>query len=469
MSVPLSAFPFATPYDPSEDPPTSIDPLGTVTEAERLADLLLPGLTARMWRSRLLTFSAVTALVADRTASGAGREDVRDAARLAFERIAVSAFVRHAADAGMEAAIRRVPGTDRARAALRLGEPLTSGNFLKGQMINGPTGVMARLARHVGIVDEEHHLREPGRQLLDAWSTDQDLRGVCDEFCDGNAGARWVTRMAQATRDALNGTWPGNQSGVWRELVTRLRPDDIGTSERRNLVQLLRGASSGSRRRVLDLLKKAEPKFRALRGERRGIVERAVLHDGLLPLLDGSEADLQLRVVVNAIEAFEQVASLLQSAFDTLRWSLSSRGAAPASGVAGDATAPKALERTRKRIGGAVASLDQILSQANTTPCFDYDALEPLRQLREDANQGRLSTEHLVEAVLGRHRRVQRDKRKGCWIESGPRLTLMPGFGLDDDAPPSYDGVYLHPFRVLNAYAMLTDLGEVRGGLDAEA
>jgi hypothetical protein len=64
MAVPSTAFPFATPYDPSEDPPTSVDPLGTVAEAERLADVILPGLPARMWRARLLTFSAVSSLVA---------------------------------------------------------------------------------------------------------------------------------------------------------------------------------------------------------------------------------------------------------------------------------------------------------------------------------------------------------------------------------------------------------------------
>ena len=58
----LDCLPLATPYDPAEDPPGSIDPLGTVATAEQLADVLLPGRTARMWRARHLTFAALAAL-----------------------------------------------------------------------------------------------------------------------------------------------------------------------------------------------------------------------------------------------------------------------------------------------------------------------------------------------------------------------------------------------------------------------
>jgi hypothetical protein len=69
----LSLLPQSTPYDPAEDPPGSVDPLGTVTGAEQLAEVLLPGLTARMWRVRLLTFAALAAEVSKRVA--AGRDD----------------------------------------------------------------------------------------------------------------------------------------------------------------------------------------------------------------------------------------------------------------------------------------------------------------------------------------------------------------------------------------------------------
>jgi hypothetical protein len=45
------------------------------------------------------------------------------------------------------------------------------------------------------------------------------------------------------------------------------------------------------------------------------------------------------------------------------------------------------------------------------------------------------------------------------WIELGERWTLMPGFGLADEAPPDVQVRYLHTFRVPNAYSFLAELG----------
>ncbi len=76
LATVLSAryLPQATLLDPAEDPPGSIDPLGTLGPAERIAKVRVPGFTARMWRPRLLTFAAVAALVAERAgASGTGQ------------------------------------------------------------------------------------------------------------------------------------------------------------------------------------------------------------------------------------------------------------------------------------------------------------------------------------------------------------------------------------------------------------
>lgn len=50
MSLSAKYLPRATPLDPAEDPPGSIDPLGTLGPAERIAEVLFPGFTARMWR-----------------------------------------------------------------------------------------------------------------------------------------------------------------------------------------------------------------------------------------------------------------------------------------------------------------------------------------------------------------------------------------------------------------------------------
>jgi len=89
------SLPQATPYDPAEDPPASVDPVGTVAGAEQLADVLFSGMTARMWRARHLTFTALAAFVSEQAANAAdGDEELRLEARLALERLFVSAIAR---------------------------------------------------------------------------------------------------------------------------------------------------------------------------------------------------------------------------------------------------------------------------------------------------------------------------------------------------------------------------------------
>lgn len=59
-------LPLASVYDPAVDPPTSVDLMGTTATAEQVFEVLFPGVTNRMWRTRLLTLSALASVIADR-------------------------------------------------------------------------------------------------------------------------------------------------------------------------------------------------------------------------------------------------------------------------------------------------------------------------------------------------------------------------------------------------------------------
>lgn len=184
MPITAESMPISSKFDPAEEPPGSIDPLGTLSHAERMAEVLLPGFTVRMWRGRLLTFAVLAARVADRTVSLMDRrEDFRLEARLAFERLFVSAMVRMKDQNSDEynTALRRLPGRDLARKALLEGEPLTRRNFLKGQAVNGPFGVIVRLARQLELIDDDGRLGRNSIKLLGAWSDDEKLSGILDE------------------------------------------------------------------------------------------------------------------------------------------------------------------------------------------------------------------------------------------------------------------------------------------------
>jgi len=105
------------------------------------------------------------------------------------------------------------------------------------------------------------------------------------------------------------------------------------------------------------------------------------------------------------------------------------------------------------------------MAELGTFPVvMDTVAADRLDEVLQDALNGSKHVGTLVDSVMERHCRVQQQKKKGVWIETDAgHWTLMPGFGDNAEAPWSYDGAYLHPFRVSNAYSLLTDLGHIKG------
>jgi hypothetical protein len=118
-----------------------------------------------------------------------------------------------------------------------------------------------------------------------------------------------------------------------------------------------------------------------------------------------------------------------------------------------------------------VAKIDRSVEIVRKQPRLDVAThVEPLVRLREDVSRGATSNTEFVSALLDRHEKVQRAKRKGVWIDRTTHLTLMPGFGVGGDAPPVYERTFRHPFRVVNAYAFLDRLNRTSvESVDVEA
>lgn len=465
-------LPFTTPYDPAEDPPGSIDPLGTVAGAEQMADVLFAGMTARMWRARHLTFTALAALVAEQAAWTEGaNEELRLEARLALERLFVSAIARQERrDEQWQAAARRLPGISLARRALAAGDqPLGRQTFLKGQAINGPFGVVARLARHLDIIDNDNRVSRNGQELLLAWAAEQELPGLLDEGGSRSTGATWIRRLTKAVVEHVRGDWPRPGWWGWTELAERLRPDQVGTGERRVIHRHISGDPTGVRRRSLELLERKETvaDYRSLLGSgSRGLVDRQVLLGDVRPLLrpDEDAADRTIDYTIRLIDAYEQVGGYLESAMRGLLWGLTRRGGRTTEAdLLADPTLSPHLSALRGSLDQAARQLKTQLGELRHHPHVqDAVDLERLDQLLSDAEAGAGGDRQLVEQLMERHGRVQKQKRKGVWIErAGPYWTLMPGFGDAGETPWKHDGAYLHPFRVTNAFSLLTDLGRI--------
>lgn len=464
----LRLLPQSTPYDPAEDPPSSIDPLGTVTGAEQLAEVLLPGLTARMWRVRLLTFAALAAEVSRRVA--AGRDDRLMDARLAFERLFVSAVARQEeSDPAWRKASRRLPGIGLARQALRAGDqPLERANFLKGQGVNGPFGVISRLARDIGVIDEAGELQRAGIDLLLAWAEDQDLSGLLDENA-GRAGADWLRKLVRQVSSYLDDghNWPKKHWAGWLDLADRLRPDQAGSRERNVIKKLLSYDPLGLRDRVIRRL--AEPDLVAIYRTAnakafRGGVEKEVIENGFAGVSTEDEVGRTVQASIKLIDAYEILSGILESVFRGFLWGLTrNNGQAPRSAVIEDPTLRPFLAKAHSKIGPAAARFQQRLAvfEADSLACKRGSVdIDRMHKLLDDAMAASRGGDDCVSTIMDRHVRVQKEKSKGVWIEEDKQWTLMPGFGDTADEPLWYDW-YLHPYRVTNIYGMLADLGVV--------
>jgi hypothetical protein len=465
MPLAVSALPRTTPLDPVEEPPGSIDPLGTLAHAEHLAEVLLPGLTARMWRARLLTLATLAAAITDRALPHlGGREDARLEARLTFERLVVSAIVRMAQKnpADYRSARRRLPGSDLARAALAAGEPLSRNNFLKGEAVNGPYGVTSRLALHMGLIDEDGRPGRHGPALLLAWAEDRGLVGLLDE--DGESarpGAVWAKEVARQVARWITGRhWPPPGSVLWERLADNLRLDQLGSAERRVLSRLLE--EDAVRGRVVHLLRHRVDVYRHWSGHDRGAVEREILLRAIRPYLGNDPVDRVICAASFAVHVYETASAWMQQAFDGALWGLKQLGgrASPGS-LLKHSLVGQSLERVRAGLKAGLGPLDAAVRQLRECSELNRaELIEPILQLREDAASAVTSAGTFLETLALRHERVQREKRKGAWIDRDNKWTLLPGFGVEGETPPAYTAVYVHPFRVVNVYSLLTDFGE---------
>jgi hypothetical protein len=465
MPISIDYLPYPTPLDPSEDPADSIDPLGLTTPAEYLANLLVPGFTVRTWRARMITFDAVAAHVASGVVKRMNdREDVRVPARLIFERLYVSSVARAEKKNPEEilAARRTLPGIGLARAALSRNEPLSKNNFLKGQAVNGLVGVTTRLAKNMDVLTSDMRAGRASLDLLQEWAYDEQLLGVLEfDSPTQSDGSVWVNDVIQAIIDNLSKKpWPRDGSAIWDKILTHLRLDKIGKREKDFLQRLLE--RDASRKCLFEVLRK--PNVLSIsqksNGE-RGQQERAVLTEGVMKNLGNEVIDEQVRIVIEAIECYEHASALMTQGFESLLWGLKNKGRLEPADLLLVSQVDKRLKETIKQIPLAKKELDTSIRKlgklSGTTLVIDS-----LEKLSGDMNTCVGSTDGFLNSLMGRHEKVQKDKRKGVWIDRAQTLTLLPGFGVDGDGPPIRVGTYLHPFRITNSYSFLADLGLVK-------
>jgi hypothetical protein len=417
----------------------SIDPLGLATLADHLADWILPGMTARMWRARFLTAMAVASV----TVEPFGEELAKDGVTppwLAFEWYYVEAMARlNDADGNQ---LRRIPGIEKARQALRDGVPLSADRYLKTPKVFGFHGVYKRLARHTDVVDDDLALGENGHRLLRLWEAEQGLQGFSGPDRPEGEAARICRALRDAIGDALR-EGQAQRGGSWLGasfFVRHLVPHRPGPREAAFLWELLVAASAAPRGEVFDLLRRLE-----VRREFLEVGSQRTLLTGLR-----GQVSPELARRIDAIESYEAFCRPLQEAWDHLRRLSTLQAASPlrAGDVAGEArfTAlagelPRAIARAREAL-------------AESPVAGELEGVAPrFEEVRAPAD--------LFHTLWAHHVEVQRRKPpegKRPWFEetADGGLIVRPPYRLDEAVPPQEE--FVHPYRLFAVASFINDL-----------
>jgi hypothetical protein len=437
LSIDLD-LPFLSLPDPATTGEGVLDPLGLAAVADRLADQILPGLRARMSRPRFLTSIAVASVVCEGLEEVSGADGLTPA-YLAFEWLLVEGFVR----AGDKYSVQRTPGILKAREAKDSGEKMSPRAYLHIPTVFGFHGVYKPLARSLGVVDDDLNLSDNGYALLRCWEKEQGLEGFAGNAPSSGPGERVRKILHSAVEEALYNGHTTRSAG-WREgwefFADHLSPSQLGRDEAHRIHQLLLDSHAGLRGEVFRLVKPIR---------RQDISEAATVREVIL-----KKASRELNAMVKAITAYEEVASLLEDAFDWIRYMSSAAGA----------RAVTVSDFEHKRKATAIArNLPAALERAGRAlECATAETQETFASL-SGAFSGVSSPSDLFEAVLSRHGAVQKAKQpvgKRDWFERSSEGGAFVRIPYRLKAPPEAREYWNRPYRINAAISFNADLRE---------
>jgi hypothetical protein len=405
--------PYRSEFDPEVGGEGSIDPLGLAALADRLADWIFPGMTARMWRPRFLTAMAAASVIVEPFADALAKDGTTPP-WLIFEWYYIEPIARLPEE---EISGQRIPGILKAQQAARDKVPMNPARYLKTPKVFGFHGVYKTLATHSKVLDNRLMLNENGNQLLKIWEQEQGLSGYRDGEKNQGAGARFRRLFQDAIKASLQScqtekpaSWPGATF-----VLNHLAPHRPGTGERKFLWELLADKNADLRGELFvklrdkDLLKK----FSDEESER-----------SLLKSIRTRVAD-ELRRRLDAIEAYENFCRPLHEGFDRLQFLSSARipGVINVDDFAND-------QRISEIASGLQRSMTNARSGLDGSPI--QSGFESLVQRFETVRSGG----DLFQALCEHHNAVQKGKPpegKRPWFETTANggVIVRPPYRID--------------------------------------
>jgi len=434
----MGNLPFLTLPDPKATGEGALDPLGLSVIGDRLAERILPGLRARMSRPRFLTAIAVCAAVCEGMEDEIAKDGVTPA-YLVFEWLLVEAFVR-CADRGVT---RGTPGIQKAQAAKTENEVMCARTYLRVPSVFGFHGVYKPLAIHLGIIRDDLQLDDNGYALLEIWQDEQRLPGFLQSSVIGGAGKSMRESIRLAVQDSMRAGHSKRSAGWngWQLLADHLTPATFGKREADFARGLLTRDTAEPRGEVFRLLK-------PVRGD---LAESDVARTALLP-----RASTLLGERIRAVDAFETLGTLLEDAFDIVRYLSTMAGARAITSQ--DFEEEVLSRRLSKGLPRALLRAEEVLLEES--PELQRTFGELARVFQRVANPL-----ELFDAVLMRHNEVQKAKPpdgKRDWFERTPSGAAFVRTQYRLTEPVERTEHWNRPYRIDSARSFLADFAAAR-------
>ena len=440
-------LPFLSASDPAGSSEGTIDPLGLYMTADAIGVKLIPGVRERMSRPRFLTVTAISAAVCSVFDEETVGKDEVSAPYQVFEWHVVEGLVRCIED---RKRLSGLPGSDKVGRAIDEGVPVSARRYLKTPSVFGFHGVYRLLAGTLDIATEGR-LGEAGYRLLEVWRAEQNLPGFYDSR--QGVGNDIIRLWRDAVKDGLekgrvdrSPAWQG-----WQRIADHLGPYDAGPKERRTLAGILVGLTEGYIREVVDFMTSPAGKdivrgILARSGDERVWSERP-FHKALRPV-----ASEPLKVFLDAIDAYEVFARLLQDAFDECLYIMSPRKTrTPVRELAASKLVAKAAEEVPGAFSRAVDALAPVGESARVIAAFQFVA-------------EKMPAGDWVQRLLEHHRKVQQAKPpngKLPWLERFDDGACMVRAGYRRENGGRGDDSYVHAYRLAPLWSFARDLGRV--------
>lgn len=425
----LYQLPRLSAYDPGAVGEGGLDPLGLASVADRIANLLAPGLRARMSSPRFVTATAVGAIAYQSLHELTGDQG-STTVDIAFEWLVVESLVRYPGQGRSEG----LPGSQKATRAKAAGERLSRRNYLNGPRVFGFTGVYRPFSRDVGVLTDEDLPGENAARLVSAWERDLKLPGFVNGV-SGTEGGKLRKAIADACQQSLTKnecSAPANGQ-LLQDLASSLALQGAELHERRLLRELIATGEHEIRNELARMLVDTPPAF--------GTSQRE-LAKALLPGASPS-ASRALRASID----YEDAATALDNVFRRfLAHASQQHGAQISASLALESPGLAELApKIRALVSKALESAERV----------DPALREEMQHGLELFDRG-FEPAQFFDALVERHEQVQADKKKLSWLDQINKKWVVR-IPYRNQSIDLQDETWTHPMRLVTLAKFLAD------------